>query len=172
MSDFEDTLNEFISPIMESLGYRLVRVRMAQHHLQIMAEHQDYTPLTLDDCVKISHHLSAVLDAEDPIKGKYYLEVSSCGIERPLTSLQDIAFFKGRGARFVLTLEDKKTSLTGIIQKVQDENIEIKLYDDAQDCYSIDWNLVKKAHLIDDRNNRTKEWKKQKKNRHKDCQTS
>ena len=81
---------EIITPVIEDLGYELVRVRLMsgkESTLQIMAD-RPQGGIEVDDCSKISHALSAVLDVEDPILEAYTLEVSSPGIDRPLTRLK------------------------------------------------------------------------------------
>ncbi len=102
-------LNALLEPEVESLGYRLVRVAMiggtSDPTLQVMAERPDTRQLDLSDCETISRRLSEKLDAleaegRDPIEGGYRLEVSSPGIDRPLTRLADYADWTGpRGAR-------------------------------------------------------------------------
>jgi ribosome maturation factor RimP len=67
-----------------------------------MVERLDQSPMTVDDCARISRALSAVLDVEDPIQGAYTLEVSSPGIDRPLVRLSDFARFAGHAARIEL----------------------------------------------------------------------
>lgn len=102
------TLNALLEPEVESLGYRLVRVAMvggtSDPTLQIMAENPATRQLDLSDCEKISRKLSEKLDAleaqgRDPIEGGYRLEVSSPGIDRPLTRLADYDDWKGHEAR-------------------------------------------------------------------------
>lgn len=84
------------------MGYELVRVLLQGRTnltLQIMAERCDRQPMTVDDCAEISRSISAVLDVEDPITGAYTLEVSSPGIDRPLTRPQDFDRFAGFEAK-------------------------------------------------------------------------
>jgi ribosome maturation factor RimP len=101
-------LNALLEPEVESLGYRLVRVAMiggtSDPTLQVMAERPDTRQLALADCEAISRKLSETLDAleaegRDPIEGGYRLEVSSPGIDRPLTRLADYDDWKGHEAR-------------------------------------------------------------------------
>jgi ribosome maturation factor RimP len=100
-------LNRLLEPEVESLGYRLVRVAIvggrSDPTLQIMAERPDTRQLDLSDCERISRHLSPVLDEKDPIEGSFRLEVSSPGIDRPLTCLADYDDWKGHEARITLT---------------------------------------------------------------------
>jgi len=88
---------EIITPTVEGMGYELVRVRLMGGKmaiLQIMAQKPDGS-IEVDDCAKISTALSAVLDVEDPISEPYTLEVSSPGIDRPLTRLKDFSQWNG-----------------------------------------------------------------------------
>ncbi|MEH6520529.1 ribosome maturation factor RimP [Sulfitobacter sp.] len=94
-------LAEIITPVIEDLGYELVRVRLMTGKtstLQIMADKPD-GGIEVDDCGKISTAVGAVLDVEDPIIDEYALEVSSPGIDRPLTRLKDFANFEGYEAK-------------------------------------------------------------------------
>jgi ribosome maturation factor RimP len=95
-----------IEPEVKSLGYDLVRVAMiggtSDPTLQVMAERPDTRQLGLSDCETISRRLSDWLDANDPIDGSFRLEVSSPGIDRPLTRLQDYADWAGHEARIGL----------------------------------------------------------------------
>jgi ribosome maturation factor RimP len=94
-------LAEIITPVIEDLGYELVRVRLMSGKtstLQIMADKPD-GGIEVDDCGKISTAVGAVLDVEDPIIDEYALEVSSPGIDRPLTRLKDFANFEGYEAK-------------------------------------------------------------------------
>ncbi len=104
-------LNALLEPEVEGLGYRLVRVAMvggtSDPTLQVMAERPDTRQLALADCEAISRKLSEKLDAleaegRDPIEGGYRLEVSSPGIDRPLTRLADYDDWKGHEARVTL----------------------------------------------------------------------
>ncbi|KAE9631164.1 ribosome maturation factor RimP [Parasedimentitalea maritima] len=92
---------EIITPVIEDLGYELVRVRLMSGKttaLQIMADKPE-GGIEVDDCAVISNAVSAVLDVEDPILDAYALEVSSPGIDRPLTRLKDFAMFEGYEAK-------------------------------------------------------------------------
>jgi ribosome maturation factor RimP len=92
---------EIIEPTLQSMGFRLVRVKFTGRSLQIMAERPDGTML-LDDCAAVSRAISPVLDVEDPIPGSYSLEVSSPGIDRPLVRLEDFERWVGHVARVEL----------------------------------------------------------------------
>jgi ribosome maturation factor RimP len=81
-------------PVLQNMGYRLVRVRMMGRTLQIMAERPDGT-MTIEDCEAVSRALSPVLDVEDPVSSAYNLEVSSPGIDRPLVRPEDFERWQG-----------------------------------------------------------------------------
>ena len=99
-------LTKLIEPAAKAEGLELVRVKMmggtSDPTLQVMAERPDTRQLTLEDCARLSRRLSDVLDETDPIDGAYRLEVSSPGIDRPLTRLKDFDDWKGHEARIVL----------------------------------------------------------------------
>jgi ribosome maturation factor RimP len=99
-------LTALIEPEAEALGLRLVRVGMfggkSDPTLQVMAERPDTRQLTLDDCAALSRRLSEIFDEIDPIEEAYRLEVSSPGIDRPLTRLVDYDDWVGHEARLKL----------------------------------------------------------------------
>ena len=98
----ERKLASLIEPTLEGLGFELVRVQlsgdMSSPTVQIMAERPDGR-MTLDDCAEVSQSVSTVLDVEDILSGAYTLEVSSPGIDRPLTRVKDFDKFKGFEAK-------------------------------------------------------------------------
>lgn len=101
----QERLEGLITPTLDSMGYQLVRVLLSGKQrvvLQIMAERKDGIDMTVDDCADISRSVSAVLDVEDPIQGAYTLEVSSPGIDRPLTRRLDFERFTGFEVRVEL----------------------------------------------------------------------
>jgi ribosome maturation factor RimP len=94
-----------IEPSLDAMGYRLVRVAFLGSRrgtLQIMAERRDDAPMTVEDCTEISRSVSAILDVADPIADAYMLEVSSPGIDRPLTRPEDYDRFAGFEAKIEL----------------------------------------------------------------------
>jgi ribosome maturation factor RimP len=101
-------LQPIIAPAVEAAGYRLVRLRLMggkRKTLQIMAERAD-GGMNVEDCARLSRALSAFLEREDPIEGEYVLEVSSPGIDRPLTRLTDFARWAGHEAKIELKTPD------------------------------------------------------------------
>jgi ribosome maturation factor RimP len=130
-----DLLTRIIEPEAQALGFDLVRVKMiggsSDPTLQVMAERPDTRQLTIDDCGKLSHRISDKLDdleaaGRDPIEGTYRLEVSSPGIDRPLTRLKDYADWAGHEARLKLVEPmDGRKQLTGVLTGVEDGRIVI-----------------------------------------------
>jgi ribosome maturation factor RimP len=130
-----DRVTQLIEPVVEAEGLALVRVKMmgggGDPTLQVMAEDPATRQLTLDDCARLSRRLSNMFDeleanGEDPIDHAYRLEVSSPGIDRPLTRLQDFEDWKGHQAR--ISLVDKvldRKQLTGPLLGVERELIGI-----------------------------------------------
>ena len=104
-SPMEERLSNLLEPAISGLGFELVRVKVMGGDapvIQIMAEKPDRT-MTVKNCTKLSREISTVLDVEDPIAGKYTLEISSPGIDRPLTRLKDFEDFKGFEAKIETT---------------------------------------------------------------------
>jgi len=99
-------ISELVEPTVEAMGYGLVRLVLnpgRNPRLQVMVERKDGGAMSVDDCADVSRALSAVLDVEDPIESSYTLEVSSPGIDRPLTRLADFERFAGHEATVELT---------------------------------------------------------------------
>lgn len=100
-------LEALVEPIATAMGFDLVRVALLKGEggltLQVMAEDPATRQLTIDQCAALSRRVSDMLDVEDPIPDEYNLEVSSPGIDRPLTRLQDFAHWAGYVAKIQLT---------------------------------------------------------------------
>ena len=119
-----------IEPEVASLGYELVRVAMiggsSDPTLQVMAERPDTRQLDLSDCEAISRRLSEWLDANDPIEGSYRLEVSSPGIDRPLTRPRDYADWAGHEARIKFEQPiDGAKQVSGVIEGIDGNVVRI-----------------------------------------------
>ena len=103
----EARIADAIAPTIEHMGYELVRVQVSGKErpvVQIMADRADEAPFTVEDCEAISHAVGAVLDVEDPIRGEWTLEVSSAGIDRPLTRAKDWNRYAGHLATVELVV--------------------------------------------------------------------
>lgn len=100
--DLQSRLEALIGPSLDAMGYDLVRVQLQGNQrltLQIMADRKDGAAMGVEDCVGISRSVSALLDVEDPISGAYTLEVSSPGVDRPLTRAKDFVQWAGFEAK-------------------------------------------------------------------------
>lgn len=125
-------LLELIDPVAESLGLAVVRVRLMggtlRRRLQIMAERNLDHDISVEECARLSRAVSEVLDAADPISGEYLLEVSSPGIDRPLTRLLDFDLFEGLEARLETDrMVEGRKRFKGIVAGVEGENVAIDL---------------------------------------------
>ena len=101
-TSLESRLSDIVSPTLDAMGYELVRVAVLGRErptVQVMADRADGSQITVADCEAISHALGAVLDVEDPIPGAWSLEISSAGIDRPLTRAKDWNRYAGHLAR-------------------------------------------------------------------------
>ena len=127
-----EKLNQIIEPTLTDLGFALVRVRFsgvgadgkARSQLQIMAEPIESREMTVEDCTLISRQLAAVLDVEDPISEAYQLEVSSPGMDRPLTRPEDFIRFAGELAKVsLLQPRNGQKRFRGRLGGVDEDNI-------------------------------------------------
>ena len=127
----ENKISQIIEAAVEELGFSLVRVLYSggqadRNQLQIMAEPKEGRDMTVEDCQMISRHVSALLDVEDPISGSYVLEVSSPGIDRPLTRLTDYERFQGELVKITLRLmQNGRRRFTGRLGGVSDAGLVI-----------------------------------------------
>ncbi len=149
------TLLELIDPVAEAMGYEVVRVRLigggASRSLQVMAEDAD-GEMRVDDCSRLARALLDVLEAADPIPGEYSLEVSSPGVDRPLTRLKDFAAYEGLEARIELDrLADGRKRFKGLLAGVEDDAVAID--EDGSDetvLIPFAWITEAKLSLTDD----------------------
>ena len=145
-------LLELIEPIAESLGLEVVRVRLMggtqRRRLQSMAERASDHDISVDECARLSRAVSEAFDAADPIAGEYLLEVSSPGIDRPLTRLSDFELFDGYEARLETDrmIEGRKR-FKGVLAGIEDDNIAIDL-EGEEDTALIPFEWVSDAKLI------------------------
>lgn len=145
-------LLELIEPVAESLGLDIVRVRLMggtlRRRLQIMAERPSDHDIAVEECARLSRAVSEVLDAADPIAGEYMLEVSSPGIDRPLTRLIDFDLFEGHEARLETDrmIEGRKR-FKGVIAGTEDQNIAIDL-EGEEDTALIPFDWLSDAKLV------------------------
>ncbi|QDY71454.1 ribosome maturation factor RimP [Qingshengfaniella alkalisoli] len=147
---------EIITPVIEDMGYELVRVRLQggkTSTLQIMADRPE-GGIEVDDCAKISTAVSAVLDVEDPLTDAYTLEVSSPGIDRPLTRLKDFDMWQGYEAKVETTeMIDGQRRFKGELAGVEGDEILITIQQNGEPVtigLEFEWLSDAKLVLTDD----------------------
>nr|WP_293962811.1 ribosome maturation factor RimP [Sneathiella sp.] len=142
-------MEALIAPPLVDMGYELVRVRLTgsdKKVLQIMAEKADGT-MTIEGCTEVSQMVSALLDVEDPISGAYDLEVSSPGIDRPLTRLKDFERWAGFEAKVELEqVVEGQRRYRGKLLGLKDENVLLQADDGNR--IELPFSDVRKAKLI------------------------
>ncbi|MBU2866692.1 ribosome maturation factor RimP [Pacificibacter marinus] len=150
-------LAEIVGPVIEGMGFELVRIRLMSSTksktLQIMAE-RPAGGIEVDECAQISTAVSAVLDVEDPIEDEFTLEVSSPGIDRPLTRLKDFETFEGYEARIETDeMFDGRRRFKGELAGVEDDDVLINIIEHGETVtigLKFDWLSDAKLILTDD----------------------
>lgn len=145
-------LLELLEPVAEGLGLEIVRIRLMggtqRRRLQIMAERPSDHEINVEECAALSRAVSEVMDAADPISGEYMLEVSSPGIDRPLTRLADFETFQGLEARIETDrLVEGRKRFKGRLAGVEDQDILIDL-DDEDETALIPFAWLADAKLV------------------------
>jgi ribosome maturation factor RimP len=143
-------LVELIEPIVEGLGYECVGIEYNPHPRNGLLRVYIDGPngILVDDCSKVSHQLSGVLDVEDPIQGNYQLEVSSPGADRPFFYVHQ--FEKYIGSTVLVSLYQSiggRKKLTGTIEKVSDTIITLR---EAEQVFEVPFDAMSKARLVPD----------------------
>jgi len=145
-------LADILKPVIEGLGYELVRLRLMGGNtptLQIMATRPD-GGIEVDDCAEISTAVSAVMDVEDPIEDNYTLEVSSPGIDRPLTRLKDFDTWAGHVAKLETgDLIDGRKRFKGVLAGTEGDEVLIEI-DEGTIGLKLDWLVDAKLVLTDE----------------------
>ncbi|MFN5744975.1 MAG: ribosome maturation factor RimP [Methylococcaceae bacterium] len=140
-----DRLVDMLKPVVEGLGYEWVGIEFDGHQrvLRIYIDTPD--GVKVDDCSRVSYQVSGVLDVEDPMPGRYQLEVSSPGMDRPLFALEHFERFKGQMVRLQLTRAlDGRRRFKARLQGVDDRDV---LLQDEQVSLRIPFDLIDKARL-------------------------
>ncbi|MEN8831224.1 MAG: ribosome maturation factor RimP [Pacificibacter sp.] len=148
---------EIVGPVIEGMGFELVRIRLMSSTksktLQIMAE-RPTGGIEVDECAQISTAVSAVLDVEDPIEDEFTLEVSSPGIDRPLTRLKDFETFEGYEARIETEeMFDGRRRFKGELAGVEDDDVLINIIEHGETVtigLKFDWLSDAKLILTDE----------------------
>ncbi|WP_370251189.1 ribosome maturation factor RimP [Nioella sp.] len=146
-------LADILTPVIEGMGFELVRIRLMSGKtktLQIMAERPE-GGIEVDDCAEISTAVSALMDVEDPIEDNYTLEVSSPGIDRPLTRLKDFDTWQGYEARIeTAELIDGRKRFKGVLAGIEGNEVLINLPDETGEdvTLGLDFDWLSDAKLI------------------------
>jgi ribosome maturation factor RimP len=146
----EARLAAVVSPTLEGMGYELVRVVLIGRDrptVQVMADRADGVPIVVADCESISHALGAVLDVADVIPGAWTLEVSSAGIDRPLTRPKDWNRFAGHLARAEsVTPIDGRKRFSGVVLGADDSAARLRLDDGSEVVLPL--HQIRRAKLV------------------------
>jgi ribosome maturation factor RimP len=145
----EDRLIQLCAPTLVDLGYDLVRLSVLGRErptIQIMADRADGSLIAVEDCERISRAIGAVLDVDDPMPGAWQLEVSSAGIDRPLTRVKDWNRFSGHAARVeMLVPVGGRKRFTGVVLAADDAHATLRL-DDGSDV-ALPFPQIRRAKL-------------------------
>ena len=145
-------LLELLDPVAEATGYEIVRLRLMggseTRRLQIMAERPSDGDMNVEDCARLSRAISEIMDAADPISGEYTLEVSSPGVDRPLTRLKDFEAHEGFEVKLELDrLAEGRKRFRGVLAGIEGDQIGIDLEgEDATAMVPFAW--VVEAKLV------------------------
>ena len=149
-------LLELLDPVAEAAGYAIVRLRLmgGEHarRLQVMAERPADGDMNVEDCARLSRAISEVMDAADPIKGEYTLEVSSPGVDRPLTRLKDFDTYAGLEVRIELDrVAEGRKRFKGELAGVEDDQVGLNIEgeDDVTVYFPFEWIVDAKLVLTD-----------------------
>lgn len=150
-SPMERKIADLAAPVAESLGLRLVCVRITgeggAQNVQVIAENPATRRLPLDDCTKLSRELSALMDVEDPVKSAYRLEISSPGIDRLLISAEDFADFAGFEAKIELEFpQDGQKRFRGILRGIEGDLVKLDMPDKGP--VAVPYSGIAKARLV------------------------
>jgi ribosome maturation factor RimP len=148
MKHAPEHLVELLEPIVEGLGYECVGIEYHPHpqHGMLRIYIDSEKGILVDDCSKVSHQLSGVLDVEDPIQDNYALEVSSPGEDRPFFKLSQFQRYIGSTVTVHLfSAIDKRKKITGLIQAVEDDDV---LLQEGEQSFRIPFQVMSKARLV------------------------
>ncbi len=152
--DLISQLHQTIDPAMASLGFNVVRIHLTSTTnpvLQVMIEKPDLTPIAMDDCVKASREISALMDVMDPLPSAYRLEVTSTGLDRPLMKWEDFQRFEGHKVKLetIMMLEGRKR-FQGLIVEATADAVTLVLDTDPDCEVEIPTSSIRKAKLDPD----------------------
>lgn len=148
MKQAPDHLVELIEPIVEGLGYECVGIEYNPHpqHGMLRIYIDSENGILVEDCTKVSHQLSGMLDVEDPIQGEYQLEISSPGADRPFFKLSQFERFTGSAVMINLFKPvDKRRKIIGLIQAVEGDEVVLL---EGEQTINVPFQAMSKARLV------------------------
>ena len=151
-TNMDERVLTLAEPVAADLGLRIVRVRVQsgkRRTVQIMAERLSDGFVSVDNCADLSRELSAIMEVEDPIPEAYMLEVSSPGLDRPLTSLEDFTTYEGYLARLDLDrMVEGRKRFRGVLAGIEDGHVDINLDGETESTASIPFDWISEAKLL------------------------
>jgi len=146
-----EMLHKIIDPIAEAMGYEVIRIALQNSArgeamtLQIMAERPDGSML-VEDCAKLSREISVIMDVEDPISAEYVLEVSTPGIDRPLTRRKDFENYAGYEIKLELSVpEAGRRRFRGKLGGISGDLVKIEV---DGEVFEVDFNNIYRSKLV------------------------
>jgi len=141
-------LIELLEPVVTALGYEMLGIEYFRQKdgsmLRLYIDNDD--GITIDDCTRVNHQVIGVLDVHDPIKEKYFLEISSPGLDRPLFTLEQFQRFIGEKVKMKLREKvEERRKIKGVIKAVEETAVVVS--DDGVD-YLIPAEAIDSAHLV------------------------
>jgi ribosome maturation factor RimP len=152
MTKIGSVLHEKLEKLIGSMGYELIGCEQlpmgGRKVFRIYIDNEK--GVTLDDCSRVSHQVSAMMDVEVPLQGRYTLEVSSPGVDRPLFEIKHYQKYIGCRVKLKLTAAiNQRRQYKGILQRVEGENIHI-LVDDSEKEVVLPFSAIEKGNLVRD----------------------
>ena len=146
----EQKMAELVAPTVEMLGFELWGLEYIpagkQSTLRIYIDRPDEASVTVDDCGKVSHQISALLDVEDPIQSAYMLEISSPGMDRPLFKPAQFSAYQGQTVQVRASGEILgRKRFKGVMTEVSDDGIVVEVDNEA---YDIPFEMIEKANVV------------------------
>lgn len=158
MREIDAKLYQRLEKLIQSLSFELVGCELQSQgrHLTFRIYIDSPTGVTIDNCSAVSHQISAMLDVENPFQGRYSLEVSSPGIDRPLFKLEQYLSFIGRKAKLKLQMPiNNRRKLQGVLTRIEENNVYILLEGSNQEI-EVPYDMIEKANLIGEINSSKK----------------
>jgi ribosome maturation factor RimP len=150
MRKIEQALHEQLEVLLNSMGYELVGCEVlpqgGQKTFRMYIDKEG--GVTIDDCSKVSHQVGAMFDVDDPIEGRYSLEVSSPGVDRPLFAIRHYQKYIGQRVKIRLhTPINERRSYKGLLERVEGEDIYL-VVDDIEQEVKLPFSVIERANLI------------------------